>query len=161
MERVEQIDRVLAAVGKGNTPLSLPKQRFTSLCRAPLLGLDERIVLALDVDQVGHVEDPHLVPHLQDPRPPGCIENRVCGHRLETTVVAEPIAAERFELIQEQPLRRCPIGPILDLTFEDLQGDPHVESAAFVFRLLNDIALKGSKVMPQSNHSRRERTAMA
>ena len=82
------------------------------------------------------------------------VETRIAGHGVQPAVVAEAIAAEGLELVEEDSLRRSPFRPIFGLAFEDFQGDAEIEAALGLFGLGHHVALKWREVMRQPGHRR-------
>ncbi len=92
----------------------------------------------------------------QDPLPPIGVESRIVGHRRQAGVVAQAVARDRLELIDEQSLRRGSFGPIVGFASQDFQGQEQVELPLFLFRLGHHEALKRGEIVGQLGHRRAE-----
>ena len=118
----EQIERVLSPIGQGDPPFLFAEEdrlfRF-----AAVLAIE----FAADVDHVGEVDQPDLAADRENPLPPIGAVDVVAGDGVQAAVVAEAIAAEGFELIEEDSLGRGARGAIFGFALEDFQADAEVE----------------------------------
>ena len=84
------------------------------------------------------------------------VEDRVGGHCFQSSIVAQSIAAEALELIEEDALRRGPFGTVRSLSLQDLERHADIESALFTFGLGDHECLKWREVVRQLRHRRRK-----
>ena len=135
LQRGEQIQRVLPPVGQRDAAFLLAEQH-----RLLLLALGLAVQFAADVDHVADIDQPDLPADREDPLPPVVVERRIAGHGLQAAVVAQPVAAERLELEEEDALQRGVGGAVVGLAFEDFQRDAEVELPLGPLGLGDDVA---------------------
>ena len=118
------------------------------------------VLLAADVDQVGKIDDADLAADRLNPFPPILVVHRVGGDGIQTAVVTQAIAAQRFELVHEQAFASRPFRQVGGFVAEDFDGDPHIEAAPLVLGRRNDVGLVGGEIVRQAAHGRRHHPAV-
>ena len=92
-----------------------------------------------------------------DPLFPLTIEEIVISHGHEPMAVVEPVARERLEAVEEEPLRRGPLGPVAGLAGQQRKRRAHVEAPLLALCLGHDECLEGGEVVRHAGHGGRER----
>ena len=154
MERGEEEERVFLSIRQRDAAFALAEEddglapgsrtsrlalRFGLLFRSASRGfLRSRllgalpIVLAVHVNHVRQFDHSDLSSQLENPIAPRFIECRVAGDCFQAAIVAEPMSAERFELVEKDSLPCRFAGSVRGLAAEDLQADAQVEPQPFV-----------------------------
>src|SRR5262249_34730380 len=101
-----------------------------------------------------------MPPYQGDIVPPLVTEEGIRPNGDKALVVAKPVAAEHFKLINKQPLRRKPPGPEFALALQDWQSGVYGKPSSFLLGAANDIGLKRRKVMPQPCEAGRKQAGM-
>jgi hypothetical protein len=71
--------------------------------------------------------------------------------------VVEAVARQALEAVEEQPLRRGPLGAVGRLALQDRERGADVEPARLFLRLPHDEGLEGGEVVRQPRHGGGER----
>src|SRR4051812_717081 len=122
-------------VSAGNLAFFLAKKRHSGRhVIGALAALLAHIKLGSREHQIAEIDDADLPSCKIEEVPPVEVVKSVALDAGKSFIIAEAIAAEHLELVNEQSLRRRLTGAVLSLPFQNQQGDVDTETAPFVFR---------------------------
>ena len=163
LERGEEEEGILAPVGPRDPPLLLAEEHHPvgAALLAPrqhrLALLEPPVLRTADADEVAEIDEADLSADGPDPRLPVGIEDRIVGDRLHPLLVVEAVAREALEAVDEQALRRRPIGEVASFPLEDRQRHPHIEPPSLVLGPVHDERLEAGEVVGDAGHRGGER----